>query len=153
VPAVQVPDPLHVSAPLHTFPSPQDAPDASGVCETPPAGSHESAVHGLPSSTLTCVPLAHVPPWHESAVVQALPSVQAVPFGTAGLEHRPLAASHVPAAWHWSAAEHATGFEPVQVPTWHESVCVQALPSVQTVPFGTAGLEHAPLAGSHAPAL
>jgi hypothetical protein len=128
------------------------APAGAGVCETPLEGSQESAVHGFPSSTLTCAPLAHVPPWHESAVVQALPSVQAVPFGTAGLEHRPLVGSHVPIAWHVSLAEHATGFEPVQVPAWHVSVWVQALPSVQVVPFGTAGLEHAPLAGSHAPA-
>jgi hypothetical protein len=85
--------------------------------------------------------------------VQALLSLQVVPFGSAGLEHAPLVGLHVPAAWHWSAAEHATGFEPVHAPAWQVSLCVQVLPSVQVVPFGTAGLEHAPLAGSHAPAL
>ncbi len=35
-----------------------------------------------------------------------------------------------------------TGFDPVQVPEWHESLCVQALPSVQEVPFAFAGLVH-----------
>jgi len=34
-----------------------------------------------------------------------------------------------------SEAVHVTGFEPVHVPLWHVSVCVQALPSLQAVPF------------------
>jgi len=42
---------------------------------------------------------------------------------------------------------------PVQVPFWHVSVVVQALPSLQEVPLPTGGwLEHAPLAGLHVPA-
>jgi len=40
----------------------------------------------------------------------------------------------------------------MQVPFWQVSVCVQTLPSLQAVPFGFAGLEHAPLAGLHVPA-
>jgi len=38
-----------------------------------------------------------------------------------------------------------TGFDPVQTPAWHESVCVQALPSLHAVPFARAGLEQTPV--------
>ncbi len=41
---------------------------------------------------------------------------------------------------------------PVQTPAWHVSVWVQALPSLQPVPFGAVGLEHIPVAESHVPA-
>jgi hypothetical protein len=42
----------------------------------------------------------HVPPWHESDCVHPLLSLQAVLFGFAGFEQRPLAGLHVPAVWH-----------------------------------------------------
>jgi hypothetical protein len=41
----------------------------------------------------------------------------------------------------------------VQVPDWHVSVCVQALPSEHAMPLAFAGLEHAPVVVSHVPAL
>jgi hypothetical protein len=47
---------------------------------------------------------------------------------------------------------HVTAFEPEQVPFWHVSVCVQALPSLQVVPFAAVGFEHVPVVGSHVPA-
>jgi hypothetical protein len=47
---------------------------------------------------------------------------------------------------------HVTEFAPVQAPDWHVSVCVQASPSLQLVPFGLAGFEHCPLPGSQVPA-
>ena len=84
----------------------------------------------------------HVPPWHVSVCVQALPSLQLVPFAAAGLEQAPLVGSHVPAAWHWSLAEHVTGLLPVHVPPWQLSDCVHASPSLHAVPLPTAGLEH-----------
>lgn len=40
----------------------------------------------------------HVPLWHESVCVHALPSLQAVPSATEGLEHTPLDGSQVPDA-------------------------------------------------------
>jgi hypothetical protein len=40
----------------------------------------------------------------------------------------------------------------VQVPAWHESVCVHELLSLQLVPFGAVGFEHAPVDGLHVPA-
>ncbi len=66
-----------------------------------------------------------------SVCVQALPSLQAVPFGLLGLVHRPVAGVQVPATWHWSSAAHTTGLPNTQAPAWQVSVCVQALPSLQ----------------------
>ncbi len=94
----------------------------------------------------------HAPDWQVSVCVQRLPSLQAVPFAAAALEHAPVDGSHVPATWHWSDAVHATGLEPVHAPFWQVSDWVQALPSLQAVPLDTAGLEHAPVDGSHVPA-
>jgi hypothetical protein len=94
----------------------------------------------------------HTPAWQESVCVQTSPSLQAVPSGFAGLEQAPVAGLQVPASWHWSAAAQATGFVPVHTPAWQESVCVQALPSLQAAPSGFAGLEQAPVAGSQVPA-
>ena len=45
-----------------------------------------------------------------------------------------------------------TGFAPLQMPAWQESIWVQALPSVQGAPLGAAGFEQAPVAGSQVPA-
>src|SRR6185436_12414504 len=45
------------------------------------------------------------------------------------------------------------GLEPTQLPAWHASACVQAVPSLQAVPSAAAGLEHAPVAGSQVPAV
>jgi hypothetical protein len=46
-----------------------------------------------------------------------------------------------------------TGFEPTHTPDWHVSVCVQALPSLQVVPFVALGFEQTPVAGLHVPAV
>jgi hypothetical protein len=51
-----------------------------------------------------------------SVCVQAFPSVQPVPFGAFGFEHRPVAVLQVPATWHWSRAVQITGFAPTQLP-------------------------------------
>jgi hypothetical protein len=48
--------------------------------------------------------------------VQALPSLQLVPFVAAGFEHTPVLGLHVPATWQESLAVQVTGFEPVQTP-------------------------------------
>ena len=50
-----------------------------------------------------------VPDWQVSVCVQALPSLQAVPFAAGGFEQRPVPVSHVPATWHWSDAVQTTG--------------------------------------------
>src|SRR5207244_13500246 len=87
-----------------------------------------------------------------SVCVQALPSLHTVPSALAVGLHWPVTGSHVPASWHWSDATQTIGFEPVQVPDWQVSVCVQALPSLHTVPSALAGLPHWPVVGSHDPA-
>src|SRR2546429_146803 len=93
-----------------------------------------------------------VPFSHVSVCVQALPSLQVVPLGAAGLEHCPVDGLHVPATWHWSEAVQVTGLEPAQAPLWQVSVCVQALPSLHVVPSVFDGFEQVPLEGSHVPA-
>jgi hypothetical protein len=120
------------------------------------------------------------PAWQLSFWVHALPSEQALPFGRVGVEHVPVAGSHVPASWHGLSAAHTTGLAPVQVPCWHVSVRVHGLPSLQAVPslalvpvqaplwqlsptvqaspsshgvaLGFAGVEHMPVPGSQVPA-
>jgi hypothetical protein len=86
-----------------------------------------------------------------SVLVQALLSEQAVPSGLAGLEHSPVAGSQVPASWHWSEAVQVTGSSPTQVPSWQVSVLVQALPSLQAVPFGLGCFSHSPVVGLQTP--
>jgi hypothetical protein len=93
-----------------------------------------------------------VPFWQDSPWVHALPSLHVVPLATTGLEHAPLAGSHVPARWHWSEAVQATELPATQAPAWHVSFCVQELPSLHAVPSASAGLEQAPVLGLHDPA-
>ncbi len=98
----------HMSLDVHAFPSSQFAvlfacwqPTASHesvvqtlpssqfvavVCTQVPFGSQLSAVHALPSSQFLLEPV-QVPPVQTSPVVQALPSLQAMPFGFKGLLH------------------------------------------------------------------
>ena len=57
-----------------------------------------------------------VPAWQVSVWVQALPSVQLVPFCAAGLVQFPLVGSHTPATWHWSDGVQVLGVPPLQVP-------------------------------------
>ena len=63
-------------------------------------------------------------------MVQASPSLHAVPLFAGGFEHAPVAGLHVPVEWHWSRGVHTTGFDPVQMPPWQASLLVQALASL-----------------------
>jgi len=116
-------------------------------------GSQRSSVQTLPSLQSSGAPPTHAPAEQASFVVHALPSLQIDPSALLGFEQKPLAGSHVPATWHWSLAKQTTGFAPVQTPVWQVSLCVQALPSLQEIPFDAAGFEQAPLAGSQVPAV
>jgi hypothetical protein len=95
---------------------------------------------------------AQIPVWHESVCVQAFPSLHAVPFGAFGFEHTPVTVLQTPTAWHASLAVQTTGIDPAQKPDWHESVWVQAFPSLQSVPSGAAGFEHSPVPVLQTPA-
>jgi len=94
----------------------------------------------------------HVPDWHVSLCVHALPSLHAVPFAAFGFEHDPVCGSQTPATWHWSLAEQTTGLAPVHVPAWQLSDWVHALPSLQAVPFAAFGFEQDPVCGLQTPA-
>jgi hypothetical protein len=150
---VQLPD-WQVSVCVQAFPSLQAVPFAlAGFEQTPVDVLQVPAVwHWSCAVQVTAFPV-QVPDWQASAVVQALPSSQVVPFALFGFEQTPVDVLHVPAVWHWSCAVQVIGFEPAQVPDWQLSVCVQAFPSLHDVPFAFWGFEQTPLAGSHIPAL
>lgn len=91
------------------------------------------------------------PDWQ--VALAAFGSEHGVLLGLIGLEQAPVDESHVPTSWHWSSAVQETGLPPIHAPFWQVSVWVQALPSLQAVPFAFAGLEHTPVLGSHVPAV
>jgi hypothetical protein len=101
---------------------------------------------------VTGLPPTQRPSWQLSARVQALPSSHVAPSALVGFEQAPVVGSHVPGAWHWSAAAQLTVSAPTQAPAWQASVRVQALPSLHLVPSALAGFEQTPLVGSHLPA-
>jgi hypothetical protein len=117
--ATQAPVALHVSLPLQALPSEQDVPVATGVCRTPVFGSHESAVHGFPSSMLGAAPDAQIPLEHISPPLQALPSEHDVPFATAVCVTS-LEGSHASAV-HGLPSSTAGGVPAAQAPAWHSS--------------------------------
>jgi hypothetical protein len=96
-------------------------------------------------------PPAQVPDWQVSVCVQKLLSLQLVPLDFATGAGQPLAGTHAPTVWHWSAVQ-VTGLPPEQAPDWQVSPIVQALLSVQVVPFATVGFEQSPVAGAQVPA-
>jgi hypothetical protein len=118
----------------------------------PVCGSHAPASRHAPAAHVTAAPPTHEPFWHASDCVQAFPSLHVVPlgFGTPPVQ-LPVAGSHVPPSRHAVPAQ-STALPPVQEPFWHVSNMVQALPSLQAVPFGFgAPFVQAP-AASHEPA-
>ena len=147
--------PLWQESPVvHALWSVHPVPFATGGFEHAPlVGLQEPTLwHGSDAVHVTAAPLMHAPLWQASPVVQALLSVQEVPFGAAGLEQEPELGSQTPATLHWPAAAQVTGFAPRQTPEAHASVSVQALPSSHDVPLGAGGVEHAPVLGSQVPA-
>ena len=147
----------HVSTPLQALPSLQSAsfvqPHALVLWTQPPEASTQlSTVQVMLSLQLIAVP-AQLPAVHTSPEVQIKPSLQAVPFVFEGFEQTPVDGLQVPALWHWSGAGQTTGLAPVQVPLWHVSTRLQALPSLQLVPSGLFGLEQAPVLVLQVPAV
>lgn len=110
---------------------------------------HESVVHELLSLQVTAVPPLHDPALQVSPIVQALPSLHAVPLA-AGAKTQPVAALHESAV-HELLSLHVIA-APVHVPALQASPVVQALLSLQVVPLAAFGLLHAPVIGSHVPA-
>jgi hypothetical protein len=139
--------------PLQEAGLPQAVPPLLAGWMHPTAVSQASAVHGFVSAQSMAGPLLHAPAEHVSFDVQALPSLHAAPFATAGFEQTPVPVLHVPAVWHWSSAAQATGFAPVHLPAWQVSDRVQALPSLHAVPFAFGTGEQVPFAGLQVPTL
>ena len=138
---------------MQAFPSLHVAPFAfAGFEQIPVAWEHvPTSWHASLAVQTTGFDPVHRPVWHVSVCVHAFPSLHAVPFGAAGFVQTPVAGAQVPAVWHASLAAHTTGFDPVHVPLWQVSVCVQAFPSLHAAPFAFAGFEQTPVAGAHVP--
>jgi hypothetical protein len=153
--ATQVPA-WHESPLEQVFPSSHEVPSGLVPLEQRPVvGLHVPAIWQVLAGggQTTGAPGVQTPAWHESAVVHALLSVQAVPLVTGGFEQVPLAGSQVPAEWQESDAVQTFAVPPEQAPAWQVSPVVHALPSVQVAPLGAVGFEQLPLAGSQTPAM
>jgi hypothetical protein len=152
VPATHVPVALHVSAPLHAFPSEHDVPAATATCVTPTAGSHASVVHGFPSSTFGAAPAEHVPAaLHVSAPLHAFPSEHDVPAAS-GVCTTPVAGEQLSAVHGFPSS--TFGAAPAEhVPAaLHVSAPLHALPSEHDVPAGS-GVCMTPVAGEQVSAV
>jgi hypothetical protein len=82
---------------------------------------------------------------------QSRPSVQNVPSGRGGDVHWPVAGLQMPFVRHGSVEAQLTRFPPTQAPNTHESVCVQALPSLHGLPTALTGFEQAPVPALQVP--
>jgi hypothetical protein len=123
-------DPARQASPLvHALKSKHAVPSGSGDdTHWPVVWSQVSAVwQACRGWQVLGTPPWQIPATHVSTVVQASPSVQAVPSGLGGLTQAPVSASHVPASWHASPG-HVTEV-PAQAPSWQRSPVVQASPS------------------------
>jgi hypothetical protein len=149
---VHCPD-SHVSGVQALLSRSHEAPGAfSGLLQTPLLALHvPTEWHWSEALQTTGLPPEQFPDWQVSVRVQALPSSHWVPL-SAGFEQVPLAGLQVPTPWHWSAAIHVTGLEPLQDPDWQVSVSVHLSPSLHAVPLAALGFEQLPLVGSHVPA-
>ena len=96
-PALQAPA-WQVSASVQPSPSLQAAPSAfTGLEQIPvPGWQTPASWHWSDAVQTTGLAPTHTPAWHESAGVQALPSLHAVPSIFAGFEQRPVPGLQIP---------------------------------------------------------
>ena len=126
---------LQTSLMVHGWPSLQSTPFVSQVeCQQPsapaPVGEQWSPVHGLPSSQVLAVPLAHAPALQPSFAVHGLPSEHGALFGAAT---QPLAEAQLSSV-HGLPSSQPCAVQPMQPPDAHLAPTWQALPSLQTSP-------------------
>jgi hypothetical protein len=143
VPAVQVPL-WQVSAPLHTVLSGQAVPFVTATFWQPVVALQLSVVHTLLSLQLSGVPAVHVPFWQVSEPLQTVASRQGVPFRRGVLLH-PKSGSQESVVQTLLSLQ-LSAVPAVQVPVWHTSAPLQALPSEHDVPLATFVTVH-PVAG------
>jgi len=149
----QAPAPSHVDCPAHAVPAVQTVPAAAGVSWQPRAASHVAMTHGPGATHVRADPAVQMPlPSQEDAPLQTLLSVsQLVPDGAFATTH-PIAGSHEAVA-HGPADAHATDVPPVHAPFAQTAPAIQRLLPSHDWPFGAGGFEHAPVEGSHVPAV
>jgi hypothetical protein len=120
------------------FPSEHADPSVALVCaeHCPVVGLHVPiTLHVAAAGHVTGLAPTHEPLWHESVCVHAFPSEHVVPLGAlVCAEHVPDVGSHVPATLHIPDG-HTVAGPGAHAPLWQVSPTVQALPSVQVVPF------------------
>ena len=112
----------------------------------PDAGLHPSVVQTFPSLQLGATPGLHVPFWHVSTPLHALPSEHDVPFTNATLS-QPEAESQLSAV-HGLPSLQLRAAPGMHAPFWQVSTPLHALLSEHDEPFATAGCWQ-PLAGRH----
>lgn len=114
----------------------------------PPPPSQLTALQGIGEHEYD-VP-EHVPPEQRSLWLQALPSLQPVPSRNVVVHDAvPLQLR----AMQGGLPVQVIGVPPHEPAPLHASPYVQRLPSLQVVPAGAGGLEQAPVAGLHVPAV
>src|SRR5439155_16427444 len=145
--------PRHESVWVQALPSLQLVPSALGRGSQRLALSlHTPSLHWLAAVAQLRGDPPQTPFVQESFTVQKRPSLQSAPSAFEGLEQVPVLGAQTPAVWHESRAVQTTRPPPVQTPARQVSVCVQALPSSQALPFGFGGLVQAWVWGSQVPA-
>ncbi len=124
-PPVQTPL-LQMVPVVQNWPSSQAAPfNGIGSFTHPLAGLQLSAVQKLPSLQLRAGPAVQLPARQLSAVVQAFPSLQAVPSSTGIGSQVSVSSLQVPTV-HWlSAAEQSVATPPPHAPALQVSAVVQ----------------------------
>jgi hypothetical protein len=139
---------------VHALLSVQATPSAAAGFEQKPVPVSQTPAtwHWSLAEQTVGVPEEHAPAWQVSLFVQALLSVQDVPFAAVGFEQKPVPVSQTPATWHWSLAAQTVGVPEEHAPAWQVSLFVHAFPSVQAVPFAAAGFEQKPVPVSQTPA-
>jgi len=142
----------HESVSVHASPSLHAVPSALGDASQRLAASlHTPLLHW----SADVLQLRSAPPQTPlvqlSFTVQKRPSLQSAPLGLRGAEQAPVAGSQTPAVWQESMAGQVTRLAPLQIPARQVSICVQALPSSHTLPFGFWGFEQVPVSGSQVP--
>src|SRR5205085_860069 len=95
-----VPVCLQISSALHRLPSLHERPAAIVSTQAPVRGSQTLARHWSVVEHATGFAPVQLPAWQVSNCVHAFPSLHGAPSLLAGFEHVPVAASHVPTAWH-----------------------------------------------------
>src|SRR5690606_13083435 len=114
----------------------------------PVAGSHDGAVHALPSSAHTTgLPPPHAPAPHTLPIVHASPSSHAVPAATASVT-QPSVGSQRSAVHGLPSSTHVVAIPSPQTPATQLVPIVQASTSSQLVPSATLVKPH-PVPGSH----